>query len=145
MVRSDGCCSRNHWILYAQLVITRCVVQCGVRQSSVLISDGFLVFVLSVFLFLVSVPPPSPLLSAAYRGEIDVVQRMLPLNGWEKGNIDQQYRDIIRKEANARDQWNNTALHVRERMHCTKKDAYLCFVRSRLRLTRVPVMLVIVC
>jgi ankyrin repeat protein len=72
---------------------------------------------------------PSPLLQAAYKGELDVVQRMLPLTQGREGggtaaaNHDATFVAHVREQANAKDAWNNTALHVS--LHTFAHDALL--------------------
>lgn len=63
---------------------------------------------------------PSPLLHAAFKGDLDAVQRLLPVEAPSASaspaskESARAFAAHIKREANARDQWNNTALHVSE-------------------------------
>jgi hypothetical protein len=57
---------------------------------------------------------PSPLLHAAYQGDLATVQRMLPIVEPTKAQVnnDAAFAAHVEAQANVKDQWNNTALHV---------------------------------
>lgn len=54
---------------------------------------------------------PSPLLRAAYQGDLPLVQQLLPVR--DASLTDAAFKEHVRVQANVKDQWNNTALHVR--------------------------------
>ena len=64
-------------------------------------------------------PPPSPLLHAAFRGDLQLIKRMLPIENAAAASSASaasaasaaSFAAHVRAEANARDHWNNTALH----------------------------------
>jgi hypothetical protein len=66
-----------------------------------------------VCVLLAPAPLPSPLLHAAYKGDLALVQRLLPLSptGDASSKPDVAFIEHVKREANARDAWNNTALH----------------------------------
>jgi ankyrin repeat protein len=58
------------------------------------------------------IAPSPPLLHGAYKGDLQLIQRLLPLSTMDGSNHqDQNFIAHVRKEANVRDAWNNTALH----------------------------------
>lgn len=87
------------------------------------LSRGWFLFLAMIaaivgFSFRSAGPPPSPLLHAAFRGDIELIKRLLPIEpattataSASASAASASFAAHVRNEANARDHWNNTALH----------------------------------